>query len=452
MSDSMMTVPGMRDSALLNALLAGENFWPSEPHSFEELDLSPQFLDPLASKLLFTRGECSGHRVASELCIPFAIAEAVLERLRSRQLVTHCGAGHLNDYVYRLTEEGRSRAATQHQDCSYVGPAPVSLMDYVLSVEAQVISDEPIRQRELIDAFHDVSVTEELLDLLGPAANSASGMFLYGSSGNGKSTLAHRITSCFGQDIWIPHAIVDGRDIITVFDPAYHRRVDSEGDVSARSFDRRWVRVRRPTVVVGGELRMDNLEIRHDPNSNISEAPLQMKSNCGCLLIDDFGRQRITPEDLLNRWIVPLENRLDYLALASGKKIQVPFEQLIIFSTNLEPADLVDEAFLRRIPYRIEICDPDEDEFRYLFELAAHSAGCDFVADAVEHLLANYYRPLNRPLRRCHARDILSQIRNFCAYREVPFEMKIEFMDQVAESFFTRTLPASAVGRSVPTH
>ena len=448
----MMTAPGMRDSALLSALLSGENFWPSEPRNFEELDLSNEYLESLASKLLFTRGECSGHRVASELCIPFAVVESVLGRLRSRQLVTHCGAGHLNDYVYRLTEEGRHRAATLHQDCAYTGPAPVSLMDYVLSVEAQVISNEPIRQRELVDAFHDVSVTQELLDLLGPAANSASGMFLYGSSGNGKSTLAHRITSCFGQDIWIPHAILDGRDIITVFDPAYHRRTDTEGDAGLRSFDRRWVRVRRPTVVVGGELRMENLEIQHDPNSNISEAPLQIKSNCGCLLIDDFGRQRITPEDLLNRWIVPLESRLDYLTLASGKKIEVPFEQLIIFSTNLEPADLVDEAFLRRIPYRIEICDPDEDEFRYLFELAALRAGCEFDGDAVEHLLAHYYRPLNRPLRRCHARDILNQIRNFCAYREVPFEMKVEFVDQVADSFFTRTLPSSKAALNAPIH
>lgn len=283
-----------------------------------------------------------------------------------------------------------------------------------------------------------MSVSAEILDLLGPAVNSASGLFLYGAPGNGKSTLARRITSCFGQEIWLPYAVVDGREIITVFDPAYHRRVDFEHTGEDTAYDRRWVRIRRPTVVVGGELTMDNLEIRHDPVSKISEAPLQMKSNCGCLLIDDFGRQRISPEDLLNRWIIPLENRHDYLTLATGKKIQIPCQQLIIFSTNLDPADLVDEAFLRRIPYRIEIRDPDEDEFHNLFQLAALNAGCSYNPEAVEHLLDAYYRGCDRPLRRCHPRDLLMLVRNYCTYNDLPFEMRPEYFDQVAQGFFTR--------------
>ena len=196
-------------------------------------------------------------------------------------------------------------------------------------------------------------------------------MFLYGAPGNGKSTLAKRITLCFGQEIWIPHALFEDGQIIKFFDSAYHDPVvnDERGITKCGEHDRRWVKISRPTVVVGGELTMDNLELRHDPRSNVNEAPLQMKSNCGCLLIDDFGRQRIEPGQLLNRWIVPLEMRHDFLTLPTGKKLQVPFDQLVIFSTNLEPRDLVDEAFLRRIPYKIEIGDPSEEEFHQLFQL-----------------------------------------------------------------------------------
>jgi hypothetical protein len=230
--------------------------------------------------------------------------------------------------------------------------------------------------------------------------------------------------------------------LIKVFDASYHLPIKSSdsGIVKSRESDTRWTRVRRPTVVVGGELTMDNLEIRHDPRSNISEAPLQMKSNCGCLLIDDFGRQRIAPAELLNRWIVPLENRCDFLTLSTGKKIHVPFEQLIIFSTNLEPAELVDEAFLRRIPYKIEIGDPDEAEFTHLFELAAAAQGIEFRADAIDHLLARHYRPVRRAMRRCHPRDLLRQICAYCTYRDLPAEMRPEYFDRVASSYFAMVL------------
>jgi predicted ATPase with chaperone activity len=439
---------GFGDPSLQAALLAGERFWPTEPRSIQELGLTEPFLEALVSKFLLAGGNASGRSIASAVCLPFKMVESTLERLRTRRLVTHVGAGQLNDYVYNLSEEGRERARVFHQECAYVGPAPVPLMDYVISVEAQAIGDEPIRRADLSDAFHDVSVSNEMLDVLGPAVNSASGMFLYGAPGNGKSTLAKKITSCFGQEIWLPHAVIDGREIITIFDPAYHHPAADDESANSHEFDKRWIRVRRPTVVVGGELTMDNLELRHDPIANISEAPLQMKSNCGCLLIDDFGRQRITPEDLLNRWIVPLENRHDYLTLATGKKIQVPFEQLIIFSTNLDPADLVDEAFLRRIPYRIEVKDPDADEFHCLFQLAAESAGCFYDPNAVDHLLQTYYQSGERSLRRCHARDLLQQIRNYCTYSESPFEMLPEYFDQVADSFFTRVLKTDPAART----
>jgi predicted ATPase with chaperone activity len=436
----MLTIPPVHnnsgDSALLSALLAGENFWPTDPRSLQDLGLSEPFVESHLLRMLLSSGNMTGRQMSGEICIPFRIVESVLERLRSRRLLVHNGSASMNDYVYALSDEGRKRAQVFHSECSYLGPAPVPLMDYVISVEAQAIGDFPIRRTELLDAFYNVSISDSLLDILGPAINSASGLFLYGSPGNGKSTLARCITSCFGQEVWIPSAVIEGREIITLFDPAYHEQVDLPGD--GHTFDKRWVRVRRPTVVVGGELTMDSLELRHDSVSNVCEAPLQMKSNGGCLLIDDFGRQRISPADLLNRWIIPLENRHDFLTLPSGKKIQVPFQQLIIFSTNLDPSDLVDEAFLRRIPYRIEVRDPDETEFHRLFQISAEKLGCIYEQDAVDYLLERFYRQENRPLRRCHARDLLLQIRNHCTYHDIPFEMLREHFDAVAGCFFTR--------------
>ncbi len=437
MSHQMTSPAAAADASLLSVLLGGERFWPTDPQSVEEPGLSEPFLESLICKVLLSCGSSSGRGIATEVCLPFRIVETTLERLRSRQLVTHVGSGSLNDYVYGLTNDGRNRARVFHSECACVGPAPVPLSDYVISVEAQAICDEPVRRADLADSFHDISVSSEMLDMLGPAVNSGSGMFLYGAPGNGKSTIANRITACFGQEIWIPRSVIDGRQIITLFDPAYHQEVQQPAD--GNSWDKRWIRVRRPTVVVGGELTMDNLEIRHDPVSNISEAPLQMKSNCGCLLIDDFGRQRISPAELLNRWIVPLENHHDFLTLATGKKIQIPFEQLIIFSTNLEPSDLVDEAFLRRIQYRIELRDPDEQEFHLLFQIAAERTCCVYDADSVEWLLNEFYRNSGRPLRRCHARDLLQQVRNYCTYNDLPFEMRPEHFERISTGFFTRT-------------
>ncbi|MCA9059957.1 MAG: AAA family ATPase [Planctomycetaceae bacterium] len=432
----------------MHALLAGENFWPADPRTLSELGLSDPLLESLVCRLLLSTGNLTGRSIAAESCVSFRIIEALLERLRNRRLLTHVGSASMNDYLYGLTEDGRRHAERLFRDCSYIGPAPVPFTDYVISVEAQAIGDEPIRRYELTEAFYDVSVPPELLEMMGPAVNSASGLFLYGSPGNGKSTIAHCITSCFGREIWIPRSVIEGREIITLFDPTYHQEVEQPGDSSP--FDRRWVRIRRPTVVVGGELTLDNLEIRHDRGSGISEAPLQMKSNGGCLLIDDFGRQRVSPTELLNRWIVPLESRYDYLTLAKEKKIQVPFEQLIIFSTNLDPGDLVDEAFLRRIPYRIEVHDPDDEEFHLLFQLAASRLGCSYVKQSVDWLLDHYYRPRQLPLRRCHPRDLLLQIRNYCTFNDVPFEMLPEHVEKIAPGFFTRvnTRPMLPGGRS----
>lgn len=425
--------------SLLASLLSDEAFRPAEPRSLEEAGLPASLVEGLICKYLNIVGTASGRTIANHLCLPFGILETIFHDLRTRQVLMHSGSAALGDYNFALTEQGRVRAQNYLDACAYVGAAPVPLRDYVLSVQAQTIRAEAPKRSQLTEAFSDISIDTELFESLGPAINSGAGLFLYGSPGNGKSTLAKRITMCFGQEVWIPQALIEDGQIIKLFDTAYHEVIESQTDSLLRSanFDRRWVKIRRPTVVVGGELTMDGLEIRHDPRANVSEAPLQLKSNCGCLLIDDFGRQRIEPAELLNRWIIPLENRHDYLTLCTGKKFQVPFEQLIIFSTNLEPSDLVDEAFLRRIPYKIEIGNPDDAEFHDLFQLYAKSFGCEYRPDAVDYLLETHYRQVQRPKRRCHPRDLLGQIRNYCAYNDLPMEMRNEYFDRVVNSYFT---------------
>ena len=420
-------------------IMADESFRPSEPSSLAETGLPVSIVESLILKRLSVVGLTSGRQLANDLCLPFNLLDNMYQHLRGRQVIVHKGSAPLNDYNYALTETGLERATIAMQACSYVGPAPVPLMDYVLSAEAQTIRAESPKRQELRNAFKDISVNEELFESLGPAINSGAGLFLYGEPGNGKSTLAQRITQCFGHEIWVPHAILEDGQIIKFFDAAYHQRSQDDSDtlMSAASFDKRWVKIRRPTVVVGGELTMDSLEIRHDPNSNVSEASLQMKSNCGCLLVDDFGRQRIEPQEFLNRWIVPLESRIDFLTLSTGKKIQVPFEQLIIFSTNLEPSDLVDEAFLRRIPYKIEITDPDRNEFHELFKIYCEKFDCEYRAETVDYLLETHFVAAGRRLRRCHPRDLLNQIRSFCVYNELPMKLRNDYFDRVVNSYFT---------------
>jgi hypothetical protein len=441
----------IREAGLLASLLADDVFHPAEPQSLEQTGISPVVIETLIYKYLLQIGSTSGRDIAQHLCLPFGILEDVLLALRSRQVLVHQGQAALNDYCYALTEQGVARARAAMQACSYVGPVPVPLDEYTLSVEAQTIRAEPARREQLTAAFRGISIEPELLDLLGPAVNSGAGMFLYGAPGNGKTTLAKRITNCFGQHIWVPRTLTEDGQFIKLYDAACHEAVEeTEGSIiKTAHVDARWVKIRRPTVVVGGELTMDNLEIRHDPRSNVSEASIQLKSNCGCLLIDDFGRQRIDPTDLLNRWIVPLECRHDFLTLATGKKIQVPFEQLIIFSTNLEPLDLADEAFLRRIPYKIEVKDPSISEFARLFEAACRTFGCRFFPEAVHYLIQTHYTPYGRPLRRCHARDLLSQIKNYCIYYGRPMELRPDYLDRVVRSYFTAL---AALGDGMPQH
>jgi len=436
------------NTELLLASLATESpksptspFVPLEPDRIEQLGLSAEEIERLILKFLLARGSTEGRRVAQSLCLPFSLLAPIFGDLKTLQLVAYRNSTSMGDYEYILTDIGRERARRYSEECTYFGAAPVSLQDYVRSVQAQTITNFNATVADLKRAFSDLIINETMLRRLGPAINSGRGMFLFGPPGNGKTSIAERITSCFGSSIYVPKAIgIDG-DIIRVFDPVIHERIDdgptTAGLMNDSKIDSRWIKIRRPTVIAGGELTMDELEIRQNQTTKICEAPMQLKSNCGTLVIDDFGRQRMPVVELLNRWIVPLEKRFDFLSVPCGKRIQVPFDQIIIFSTNLEPRDLVDAAFLRRIPYKIPVPDPSLEEFHKLFALVGNRLGFAYEKRAVDYLLAKHYAPANRPLRACQPRDILLQVKYYCQYLGQPHRLTPEALDFACENYFS---------------
>lgn len=414
-------------------------WFPEEPDSFAEAGLTATEVENLLLKTLNARAEATGRYLAEHVRLPFRLIDPLLQNMKQDQLVAHKGAAMMNDYVYQLTGVGRERGKKLSEHCTYFGSAPVPLAQYVESVGKQTLTNQNPTEEDLHRAFEDLLIDKRMLNRLGPAINSGRGLFLFGAPGNGKTSIAERLTQAFGKYIWIPRSLgVDG-EIIRLFDPGMHDEAPleaNEGLIDNRKIDYRWVRIKRPTIVVGGELTMDSLEVTLNTATNVSEAPVQLKSNCGTLVIDDFGRQRMTTDELLNRWIVPLEKRYDFLNLASGKKIQVPFDQLIVFSTNLEPKDLVDDAFLRRIPYKIEVNDPDEESFRALVKMMAPKLGVEYHDGPLDYLVDTHYKAVNRPFRCCQPRDLLLQIRNYCKYTGRPVVMSNENFDFAVENYF----------------
>ncbi len=419
---------------------AEEQYKPPEPQSLTETNLTNEEVEKLIYKFLLARGSAAGRKIAQQVCLPFGLVDPLLKSLKQEQHIVFKGAATMGDYEYVLTEVGRERARRFTEECTYFGSAPVALKDYLDAMSRQSIAKQHATEADLREAFGDLIISDKMLSRLGPAINSGKGMFLFGEPGNGKTSIAERVTNCFGSSIWIPRALgIDG-DIIRIYDPAVHELVDqptSDGIFNLTGIDQRWVHICRPTVVVGGELTMAELEVKQNSATKICEAPLQLKSNCGTLVIDDFGRQRMPVAELLNRWIVPLEKRYDYLNLPSGKKIQVPFDQIIIFSTNLEPRDLVDGAFLRRIPYKIQVPDPTTEQFHKLCEIMAPNLGFQYNRAAVEYLIDKHYTPVNRPMRACQPRDLLLQVRNYCMYHNLPKVMTPEAFDFACENYFS---------------
>jgi predicted ATPase with chaperone activity len=418
----------------------GETFRPRIPESLRQAGLTSEEIEKLVMKFLLQRGSATGREICSQVRLPFSILDPLLKEWKNERMVAFKGAAEMGDYIFTITDFGRERARRYNEECTYFGAAPVSLRDYLEAMEAQSIARQEADEADLRRAFSDLLISEKMLEKLGPAINSGRGMFLFGEAGNGKTSIAERITACFGSTVWIPRALgIDG-DIIRLFDPGVHVEVAEdagEGLFDLSGVDTRWVRIVRPTIVAGGELTMSELEVTQNTQTKICEAPLQLKSNCGTLVIDDFGRQTMPVDTLLNRWIVPLEKRFDFLNLPSGKKIQVPFDQLIIFSTNLEPKDIVDGAFLRRIPYKIQVPDPSEEHFRKLFEIMSPKMGLVCEQSAVDYLVEKHYKAVGRPFRNCQPRDLLLQVRNYATYKRQPKRMTPEAFDFAVENYFS---------------
>jgi len=417
---------------------------PRGPLTLEETGLGADQLMRLFLKVLYT-GDATGVAAADKLRLPFAIFEPLIESMRAERLIEVKGAegSGTAGYRYGLTDQGRDRARQYLDANQYVGPAPVPLEAYTRQMKRVAEARGYVDRERLRQGFAHLVVSPAVLDQLGPAVNAAKAVFLYGPPGNGKTVIAEGMGRALGGDMYVPHAVdVDGQTI-TVFDPVVHESLetpnaseDAPSVLHVAPRDRRWVRTRRPVVMVGGELTLEMLDMTFNPISKFHEAPLQWKANGGVLLVDDFGRQRMRPEDLLNRWIVPLESRVDYLTLHNGRKIQVPFDVLTAFATNLDPKSLADEAFLRRIPYKIPIEDPTVEQFTKIFEMNCQNRNLRFHQVMVAYLQRRHYEPNNRPLRSCHPRDLLDQVTALCRYRGMEPIISRELLDAACRAYF----------------
>lgn len=413
------------------------SFLPNQPRGWDELGIDPQAIIGLVLRYMMGTSAASSKQIAHELSLSLGIVREVMDHLKNEKLVNHRSTTALGDFVSELTQAGYHKAVESREITSYVGPAPVPWDQYLASVKAQALTLWSPGEPEIRAAFADLSISEDLLDRLGPALTSCRPVFLFGEPGNGKTSIAERVTRCFGETIWIPRVLSIGGHLVKLFDPALHQAIDNDPRVLTQArVDTRWVQIRRPTVLAGGELTLEQLEIQEDPTGKVHEAPLQLKANCGTFVLDDFGRGKTHPRDLLNRWIFPLEKGIDFLRLPDGRKFSVPFECLLAFSTNLEPRDLADEAFLRRIPYKVHIGDPDEIEFAALMESLAQKMGVRLTHGSVKYLIERHYKMAQRPMRFCHPRDLLLQVIHLCRFQQREVVAGPPEWDRVVSNYF----------------
>jgi len=430
---------------------------PPEPDSLEDAGLTEGCIEHLILNTLYFRGDIFGQDLSSALGLRYSVIQNSLESLKLRHFVQvkrsigMAGVGS----VFALTDTGRIRAREGLETNQYLGPAPVPLSQYVQQVVRQRPGKGWLTRNALTRALRGMVLTQRVLDQIGPAVSSGNSLLIYGKPGDGKTFLIESLNNLESSPVYVPHAIECQGNIVQVYDPIYHQPIEKDSRRSAltvakeSTYDRRWAKCRRPFIVSGGELSLDMLDLRYNRNSKIYEAPFQVKANNGFYLIDDFGRQRATPAEVLNRWIVPMERRSDYLSFFTGGKMTVPFETFLVFSTNLNPADIGDDAFLRRIQYKLLLHGPSATEFKTIFRsvCAKHNLACP--PAMVDGFVERHYTRSGKPMRRCHPRDVLIHALDRVHFERLPEELTDEVLDHAFESCFVQETEETAVNDTI---
>ena len=408
---------------------AGDIAVPTAPQDIAGARVPESTMSDLIVKLAYSVARFTTEWVAKELHLSIPLTSQLIERL--------CIDGLLETLVgnrYAITDRGREQAVRLLEVCGYVGPAPVRLEAYAAKLRRQLANTPPVTPEHVAAALSNLVVNPEAAKLAGLAVSSGRSLFIHGPPGNGKSSLGRAIHDALRGDYWIPYAIAVGSSVIRLYDEQTHERVDLAGQ-RLGEVDQRWVRIRRPFVVVGGELTLELLDLIYSPTLRYYEAAPHLKANGGVFLVDDFGRERVSPEQLLNRFITPMEHQVDYFTLETGQKIQVPLRHVLVIATNLSPELVTDPAFLRRIGYRLYLGHPSPEQYREIFTKYARRVGVEANSALVDRLLERY-REQNRELRSCEPRDLIERARDICSYESRPFELSPEVLDLAWTGYF----------------
>lgn len=423
-------------AALSTSTLPAPVFTPPQPQTLEETGLTGTLIEQMILRALYFRGEQTGSELALSMGLIFSILEGTLDHFKRNRLIEpkrSTGLGMIST-TFALTEAGRVYAKQAADHCQYAGVAPVPLKKYAEGVLAQKLQGGWLSKEMLETALQGMVLSPQLLAQIGPAVNSFSTFLIYGQPGNGKTFLAESLIHLPISDVYIPYAVEANGQIIQIFDPIFHKPIKENETVTKA--DGRWFRTKRPFIVSGGELGLEMLDLSYSTQSKTYDAPLHMKANNGIYLIDDFGRQRVSPAEVLNRWIIPMERRIDFLSLQTGGKVTVPFECLLVLSTNLKPHQLGDEAFLRRIRYKMLLKSPDLEEFEAIFKQVCHKVALPFRKEVFDRFVKRRFLEPKKAFRRCHPRDLLAHAIDYIQFERLPYRLTDDILDHAYETTF----------------